>query len=166
MCGDTSGTTAQRSNYGSGNQGSSWTNMNSLFPSNPPRAMAIRVDPATATTGCTPTATSICLNNNRFRVEATFQVEGQPVGTANAVKMTDDTGYLWFFNSNNVETVVKVLTACGVNNRYWVFAGGLTNVRTVLTVTDTQTGSLKTYINPQNTTYQPIQDTNAFATCP
>jgi hypothetical protein len=47
-----------------------------------------------------------------------------------------------------------------------VFAGGLTNVRTVITVTDTQAHLVKTYTNPQGTAFQPIQDINAFATCP
>ena len=45
--------------------------------------------------------------------------------------------------------VIKVLHGCGVNGSYWVFAGGLTNVRTALTVTDTATGKSRTYVNPQ-----------------
>ena len=85
------------------------------------------------------------------------------VGT---VKLTGDTGYLFFFSPSNVEAVIKVLNACSVNNRYWVFAGGLTDVRTIVTVTDTQRNAVRTYINPQGTAYAPIQDTSAFATCP
>jgi len=172
MCGDRSAATPQRSNFGSGNLGSTWTNMTTLFPPNPstgggpPRAMGIRVDPGTAAGVCVPSATAMCLNNNRFRVSATFLTSGGQSGNAQVVKLTDDTGYLWFFSSTNVEAVVKVLNACSLNNRYWVFAGGLTNVRTVITVTDTQTGTTKPYTNPQNTPFQPIQDTSAFATCP
>jgi hypothetical protein len=41
-----------------------------------------------------------------------------------------------------------------------------TDVNVILTVTDTQTGAIQTYTNPQGTPFQPIQDTNAFATCP
>ena len=59
-----------------------------------------------------------------------------------------------------------MLNGCAINNRYWVFAAGLTNVHVDLTVTDTQTGQIKTYINPQGRTYVTILDTNAFATCP
>ncbi|MGH9399710.1 MAG: hypothetical protein ACRD00_05035, partial [Thermoanaerobaculia bacterium] len=79
---------------------------------------------------------------------------------------TSDTGQFWFFSSSNVEIVVKVLNGCGVNTRYWVFAGGLTNVQVTLTVTDMSNSTMKTYINPLNTAFAPIQDTNAFATCP
>ena len=64
--------------------------------------------------------------------------------------------------------IIKVVNACSFAGgpRYWVFAGGLTNVQVVLTVTDTQSGVTKTYTNPQGTAFAPIQDTNAFATCP
>ena len=80
--------------------------------------------------------------------------------------LTPDSGYFWFFDPANVELTVKVLNGCAVNNHYWVFAAGLTNVNVVLTVTDTQTGQTKSYTNPQGRTYLTILDTGAFATCP
>ncbi len=167
LCGDTSPATAQRTQFGSGNGGATWSNMTALNVGNPPRAMGIRADPAAATAACVPSATAMCLNNDRFRVSATFDT-GTQSGQAHAVELTDDTGYLWFFSATNVEVVIKILNACvpAVGNRYWVFAGGLTNVNTVITVTDTQAGISKTYTNPPNTKFQPIQDTAAFATCP
>jgi FlaG/FlaF family flagellin (archaellin) len=126
---------------------------------------------ATATTfstagTCTPSATAICLNNNRFRVEALYETKQGQSGSAHGVKLTEDSGYLWFFAASNIEVVVKVLNGCGTNNHYWVFAGGLTNVRVVLIVTDTKTGATNTYVNPQGAPFQPIQQTGAFATCP
>jgi len=125
------------------------------------------LNPTTGPGSCATDADTLCLNNGRFKVEATFKTTGGQSGNAQVVKLTDETGYLWFFSSTNVEVVVKVLNACsGPSHHYWVFAGGLTNVRTVITVTDTQTGAQKTYTNPQTTPFQPIQDTSAFATCP
>jgi pre-peptidase len=117
---------------------------------------------------CAANATTLCLNNNRFRVQATFATPQGQTGNATAIPQTVDTGLFWFFSASNIEAVVKVVNACGFAGgpRYWVFAGGLTNVEVVLTVTDTQTGSVKTYTNPQGTPFAPIQDTNAFATCP
>ena len=115
---------------------------------------------------CIPNATTLCLNNNRFQVRATFETGAGDSGQAQVVELTPDTGYLWFFSASNVEAVVKVLNACALNNRFWVFAGGLTDVEVTLTVTDSQTGTVKTYLNPQGEPFQPIQDTSAFATCP
>jgi subtilisin family serine protease len=115
---------------------------------------------------CAPSSTAMCLAGGRFKVEATYQTLAGLSGPAQAVKLTDDSGYLWFFGASNIEAVVKVLDGCGGGGgKYWVFAGGLTNVRTVITVTDTKTGATKTYTNPQDTAFQPIQDTAAFA-CP
>lgn len=172
LAADRSTTTPQRSNFGSGNGGASFTNMTVLFPTNPstgggpPRALAVRADAAAGGGACIPSGTAMCLNGNRFRVQATFQTGDGTAGNAQVVKLTNDTGYLWFFNADNVEAVVKVLGACGFNNRYWVFAGGLTDVQVVLTVTDTLHGVTRTFINPQGSAFEPIQDTNAFATCP
>jgi hypothetical protein len=117
---------------------------------------------------CTANATTLCLNNGRFRVQASYSTPAGQSGPGMAVPQTSDTGLFWFFSANNIEVIVKVLNACTFvgGPRYWVFAGGLTNVRVVLTVTDTQTGTVRTYTNPQNTAFAPIQDTNAFATCP
>jgi subtilisin family serine protease len=115
---------------------------------------------------CVPSATTLCLAGGRFKVEATYETSVSASGQAHVVQLTDDSGYLWFFNAANVEAVVKVLNACALGGKYWVFAGGLTNVRTTFHVTDMQTGTLKTYTNPQGTAFLPIQDTAAFDTCP
>jgi len=165
LCGDRTATTPQRANYGSGNQGASWTSLSTLFPATPPRALGIRADTLAAGT-CVPSDTAMCLNNNRFKVEATFRTGSAPSAAAHVFKLTDETGYFWFFTSTNVEVVVKVLNGCGLNNRYWVFAAGLTNVEVILTVTDTATGVPQTYVNPLNRPFPPLQDTSAFATCP
>jgi hypothetical protein len=47
-----------------------------------------------------------------------------------------------------------------------VFAAGLTDVETELTVTDTVAGGTRRYHNAAGTAFQPVQDTDAFATCP
>jgi len=104
----------------------------------------------------------LCLNAGRFSLRMQWATPDGRSGAGQAVALTGDTGYFWFFSSNNVEMIVKALNACGFNSRFWVFAGGLTNVEVVLTVTDTQTGVVKAYANPQGTPFQP----SAFATCP
>ena len=47
-----------------------------------------------------------------------------------------------------------------MNNHHWVFITAGTNVGLVTTVTDTKTGAVKTYSNPDLTVAAPIQDTD------
>jgi len=117
-------------------------------------------------TGCTANSTTLCLSNNRFAVTASWRTTGGQTGNGTATAITSDTGYFTFFSSTNVEVVVKVLDACGLNARYWVFAGGLTDVNVTLTVRDTKSGTTRTYTNPLGVAFQPIQDTNALPVCP
>jgi hypothetical protein len=106
-----------------------------------------------------------CLGGTRFKVETAFETSQGVQGVGQAVALTTDTGYFWFFDQANVEVVLKVLDGCGVNGKYWVFAAGLTNTEVTLTVTDTASGTAKVYVNPQGRSFQSVQDTNAFATC-
>ncbi len=114
---------------------------------------------------CTPDATSLCLGNGRFRVRADWVRPSGETGQGNGVLLTHETGYFWFFAETNVEVIVKVLDACGLNNRFWVFSGGMTDVQVTMIVTDTVTGVSKPYTNAIGTTYRTICDTEAFATC-
>jgi hypothetical protein len=116
--------------------------------------------------GCVASDTLLCLGANRFAVTALWTAADGQIGSGHAVPLSTDTGYLWFFSADNVEAVIKVLDGCALNGHYWVFAGGLTNVNVAITVTDLDNGLERTYTNPANTTFQPIQDTDAFATCP
>ena len=118
-----------------------------------------------STAACTADATKLCLAGGRFEVSATFETAQGQSGAAQTAAITADTGYLWFFDQDNVEVLIKVLDACVINQRFWVFAGGLTDVKVVLTVRDSVTGQVRTYTNPLGTAFQPIQDTGAFATC-
>lgn len=123
-----------------------------------------RFDAAAQT--CVPSPTRLCLNQGRFQVEADWRTPQRLTGDGQRLPLTDDSGAFWFFSPANLEMIVKVLDGCGVNNRYWIFAAGLTDVEVHLRVTDTRTGMVRTYTNPLRTAFQPIQDTSAFATCP
>ncbi len=121
---------------------------------------------ACETLGCVADATTLCLEDGRFRVTVDWATTLGTSGQGMAQTLTTECGYFWFFQPNNVEAVVKVLDGCGTNDRFWVFVTGLTNVEVDLVVTDTVSGFTRTYHNPQETPFQPILDTAAFATCP
>ena len=111
---------------------------------------------------CTSDAFTLCLDQSRFRVQATWTRSDGSSGFGHAAPLTGDTGDFWFFTASNVEVIVKVLEGCTTNSHRWVFASGLTNVLVNLTVTDVVTGTTKTYTNPQSTPFASIQDTSAF----
>ena len=118
-------------------------------------------DAATAS-ACTPTETALCLGG-RFEVRASWRDSAGNGAEATAAPLTSDTGTFWFFDAANLELVVKVLQACALNDRFWVFAGGLTDVEVRLTVTDTVTGAVQEYLNPLGRPYETVRDTSTFA---
>ncbi len=173
LCLDTTANGPQRVYLGV--TGSPWTLVDEQALGAPLRAIGVRAEASEQVVSCPQTPcveddTTICLNDGRFRVTATFDPvnDGDTIfDPAHAERITDDTGYLWFFNAANVEAVVKVLDACvPPYDRFWVFAGGLTNVETRIAVCDTEAGIQRNYHNPQQTPFEPVQDTQAFATCP
>ena len=115
---------------------------------------------------CVADAFTHCLSNGRFRVTAQWTKPDSTSGPGNAVPLTPDSGYFWFFDATNIELITKVLNACGGNGYIWVFGAGLTNVKVVVDVLDTSTGVSEEYVNELNNPFQPIQDTKAFPTCP
>jgi CSLREA domain-containing protein len=128
------------------------------------RSGACDIGSVEVTEQCLNGGTTLCLHEGRFRVEAVWTTDTQ-TGSGSAVPLTDQSGYFWFFNASNVELTVKVLDGCGVNNRYWIFLSGLTNVGVKLTVTDLETGMKKTYDNPRNHTIATVLDTSALDIC-
>lgn len=105
------------------------------------------VGAATAAT-CNPTPTSLCLNGSRFRIEVEWKDFQGNMGVGQAVPLTSDTGYFWFFDDDNVELIIKVLDGRTLTGHWWIFYGALSSVEYRITVTDTETGSTKTYFNP------------------
>jgi hypothetical protein len=124
-------------------------------------------EPAAATL-CVADAETLCLQRNRFKVQGTYLLENnQGSGAISFAKRTEVSGTFTFNEPSDVQAVVKVLNTCGgFNDRFWVFIGALTNQQVNLKVTDMKTGAVKTYFNPLRNPFQPIQDLDAFATCP
>ena len=113
---------------------------------------------------CVADGDTLCLNEGRFRVEARWETDRRG-DLGEAERLTSDTGDFRFFSRDNVELVVKVLDGCSFNERYWVSAGGVTDVKVVMTVIDSETGIAATYYNPPGTPFLPVWDTTSFAVC-
>jgi hypothetical protein len=120
-----------------------------------------RVAAAEATGSCASSSTRLCLNGSRFAVEIAWKDFQGNQGTGKAVQLTGDTGWFWFFDAANVEVVLKVLDGTPVNGHHWVFYGALSSVEYTVTVTDTQTGAIRTYRNSGGRLAS-VADTGAF----
>jgi ELWxxDGT repeat protein len=131
-----------------------------VAPPSPPVRAVGRLD-AAATGACQATATRLCLQGGRFAVEASWKDFQGHTGQGQAVSLSGDTGYFWFFGADNVEVVLKVLDGTALNGKHWVFYGALSSVEYRLTVTDTETGKIKTYDNPGGRLAS-VADTAAF----
>ena len=110
-------------------------------------------------------AADLCLQN-RFALSLRYSTADGQANLGTGTLLSSTSAYFWFFSPTNLETLVKVVNGCALNDHYWVFVAGLTDVNAELTITDTTTGLSKTYLNPPATAFQPILDTTAFAACP
>ncbi|HVS66852.1 MAG TPA: Calx-beta domain-containing protein [Thermoanaerobaculia bacterium] len=124
------------------------------------------IDPTLVSGPCFGDATTLCVRAaDRFRILVEWQDFEGNSGEGQALPLTDDTGYFWFFGPDNVEILIKVLDGCAINDRLWVFAGGLTNVEVNLRVDDVAAGITRSYFNSLGRSFEPIIDINAFDTC-
>jgi len=80
---------------------------------------------------------ALSLHGGEFSVSATWKnpYDGKDEeGVGHAIKLTEESGAFWFFDSANQELVVKVLDGRGVNGHWWVFLSSLTTVEYTVTV--------------------------------
>ncbi len=133
----------------------------------PPAELSARTLPGAD--GCTPGATTHCLQGGRFRVEVRWldSNTGETVAASAVPQRTPDSGLFRFWDANNWEILVKVLDGCGANGngRFWVYSAAATDRAFTLVVTDTLTGASRSYANPQGKRATPTLDAQAFATC-
>jgi len=131
-----------------------------VAPPSPAPLIEERVERA-ASVPCQPGAQRLCLNGGRFAVTVAWKDFQGHTGQGTAVPLSGDTGTFWFFNAANIELVVKALDGRPVNGHFWLFYGALSNVEYTVTVTDSQTGTMRTYTNPSGR-FASVADTLAF----
>ncbi len=147
------------------------------FP--PGAAGAVGLEPAPAvvsgaasssvdSAACSSSSTAVCIDG-RFLLEVRYRAGHGNSGPGQAIPLQSlgvtQGGLFWFFSADNPEMLIKVLDGCGVNQHFWIFYAAGTNVGFTVTVTDTRTGAVKTYVNILGTAAPPVQDTSALP-CP
>jgi hypothetical protein len=131
--------------------------------------------PATPGTPCVPNATTLCIDQNpgdkRFQVKVGFSTTqgGGSSGSGGAIPLSSlgvtEGGLFWFFNAANPEMLIKIINACTLNSKFWVFYAATTNVGFTVTVIDTVTGHQRIYANTDRTPAPPVEDGGALS-CP
>jgi len=115
--------------------------------------------------GCAEGAPRLALSGGRFEVCALWTAYGGTRGSGVPVALTEDSGGFWFFGPENLEVVVKILDGCGVNQRFWLYSAGLTDVEVTLGVLDTWTGQTWVRDTSLASPFPPIQDVEALPVC-
>lgn len=110
---------------------------------------------------CAPSATVLCLQSGRFSVAVDWRVSPTSSGQGQMEPLTDQGGYVTFFNPANIELALKVLDGTAINGHFWVFYASMTNVEFELTVRDLHTGAVYVRRNPPRTLAS-VADTNAL----
>ncbi|HEY0512867.1 MAG TPA: hypothetical protein VGH73_13240 [Thermoanaerobaculia bacterium] len=122
------------------------------------------------TSSCARDSNTACLLNGRFQVTTTYRTSSSSgAGTVmyfgGSRAESDESVFFWFFNSSNFEMGLKLLNACGYNNHFWVYIGGLTDQGWTVHILDTQTGATRTYSNSLGHLSSSVGDTSALP-CP
>jgi hypothetical protein len=115
---------------------------------------------------CVPGSTRGCLIDGRFSAEVAWTDGQEGAGQGQVVPFaTDGSALFWFFSSTDWEIMVKVIDACNLNGRFWVFSAAVTDVQYTLTLTDTFTGAVRTYSQAAGAVSPATLDTGAFSGC-
>jgi hypothetical protein len=115
---------------------------------------------------CLSSNDALCLLAGRFRIRLAAS-DPRTGKTGNGVALPQNDLYGYFSipdltgNAGNVEVAVKMLDGRGVNGKFWIFYGGLTDFQYTITVTDIDKGTTKTYTKPGGT-FSGNADTGAF----
>lgn len=113
---------------------------------------------ASALASCVEDADTVCLVGNRYAVEVVWSLgAGGGAGQRSSDLATGYTGAFWFTTPSSLEIVVKIQVTPAVNV---VHVAAVTNADYTVTVTDTCTGTVKTYENANPATTNYIDDVN------
>lgn len=121
-------------------------------PAATPSRKAERTEPAPMPPGrafafstCTADASTLCFHGGRFRVTGSWAGASGSDSSARVERGSQRSGYLWFFDADTPEVLVKVLDARTINGSFWVLFGSATHLPFRLVIEDLETGVEKEF---------------------
>jgi len=116
---------------------------------------------------CAATASALLLDRGRFRVEVEFRSPtSELLTTAQAVQLSDESGFFWFSEPGKPEVFIKVVDACNGSGQISILSGGVTDLELVERVTDLATGALWEKRNPGGQIFTSQTDGQALSCRP
>lgn len=106
--------------------------------------------------------TSLDLHAGRFHALVEWEGPGGQAGIGHPIPLDEQSGYFWFSRPDNPEVFVKVLEACDISGRYWIFVGGLTNLGVRVSIFDELVDFAYGVTNPLGRPFQTFIDTRGF----
>ena len=114
---------------------------------------------------CVADAETLCLAG-RFSARVAFKgLDGLSRPGTVMPTPSGGSGLFWLTTPESLELLVRVADGCAANGRFWLYTGPATSLGFVLTVTDTETGKVRVYFNPQGTQAAAVADLGAFGEC-
>lgn len=119
---------------------------------------------------CISGPSTACLLGGRFEVKVDWR-QAASDGSAQVMRFggqraeTDESAFFWFFSESNFELGLKILDACAINQKFWVFISGLTDQGWTVHIRDTATGAIKMYSNPVGHLTSTTADTSSGLSC-
>ncbi len=116
--------------------------------------------------GCLEDGRVSCLLEGRFKVTAWVKkdVGLSQINMPARIKKSligDEASLFYFFTYDNPELLVKVVDACAINGKHWVFASAATDLDYQVVVSDLVTNYQKTYTGDRSNSL--IKDTLSFS---
>lgn len=90
-----------------------------------------------------PDHDTLRLHGGRFTVKVRYLADDGEWYSARVVpgvELGQEAGLFYFFNRDNIEVLVKVLDACSINDRRWVYGSAATDLSYAVEVSDVETG--------------------------
>jgi hypothetical protein len=120
---------------------------------------------------CNRDPNTACLVGGRFEVKVDWQQAassgaGQVMSFGGQRAESDQSAFFWFFSASNFEMGLKILDACVINQKFWVFISGLTDQGWTVHIRDSATGATKTYSNAVGHLTNTTADTTSGLSCP
>jgi hypothetical protein len=133
--------------------------------------------PPPTCSACVPNATTACLLENRFKVTVSWYdaylkaggvgkpvrfAENKPEVSAEHGAIMETAFFAFFdFFPNTAEMMVKMTKGVGINDKYWIYLGGLTGAEYTVNIQDTRTCQNWSRLQPASSTTV-IRDQAAF----